>query len=146
MTPLLELAQILEWASVRARNELAIPTEKLMLELEHQAKAYIGEYQDGWPALAESTLEEKTRLGYAPPDNPLLRTGEMRESIEHFASESFGGAEGAIGSNDPVANWQEHGTSRGIPPRPFIGLSMGNSEEKAVVIFGEFAVAIITRA
>ncbi len=151
MISILELAEALEWASVRARNELDIPTEKLMFALEIEAKGFIGEYQEGWAPLAESTLQGwgpfpgKIALGYAPPDNPLLRTGAMRASIKHAAEAVSDGAVGAIGSNDPIAGYQEFGT-RTIPPRPFIGLAMGGSESQATVIFGEFALELLTRA
>ena len=46
------------------------------------AAAYIGEYQPGWPALAESTITSKAAAGFAVPA-PLLRNGEMRDSIKH---------------------------------------------------------------
>src|SRR6185312_16119246 len=143
MLTIAEFARKIEWAAVRAKNELEIPTEALMATLETEAKGYIGDYQEGWPRLAESTVAEKTRLGYAPPDNPLLRTGDLRGSIEHLSSPTGDGAMGEIGSNDPVALWQEYGTSRGIPPRPFIGLAMFRSQEPAIVVFGEFAVSLL---
>jgi hypothetical protein len=138
-----ELADVLTRGARRARNELVIPTDELMKVLEAEAKGYIGEYQAGWKPLAASTVEEKTRLGYAPPDNPLLREGIMRDSIEHASAPAYYGADGAIGSNDPVALWQEMGTSRGIPPRSFLGLAMSRSEEPATPLFGEFAVSLL---
>ena len=149
-----ELAQILEWGAVRAKNELDIPTEALMVVLQTEAKSYIGNYQEGWAPLAESTLlggtspegfryPGKIELGYAPPDNPLLRTGQMRDSIEQAAASTGGGAMGMIGSDDPVALWQEMGTKRGIPPRPFLALAMMKSQEPATVIFGEFAMSLL---
>lgn len=35
-----------------------------------------------WPPLAQSTLEEKRRLGY--PEDPLIRTGEMMSQVWQF--------------------------------------------------------------
>ncbi len=143
-----EFAQALEWAAVRARNELDMPTEKLMLTLSELSKSYIGEYQPGWPKLADSTLygwgpfPGKIELGYAPPDNPLLREGDMRESIHGEAHAAALGAEGLVGSRDLVALWQECGTPR-IPPRPFLGLAMSHSQAPATVIFGEFAISLL---
>lgn len=106
-----------------------------------EARLEIGNYQpamgpfDSWPALAESTLEGfrghpgKRELGYAPPDNPLLRTGALRDAIEY----SVEGHEGAVGVPDrwvdadgkfenvgDVAIYQELGTVR-IPARSFLG-------------------------
>ena len=85
------------------------------------AKARIGEYQDGvgpypaWRNLADSTVQDRISKGFTP-DDPLLRTGELRDSIQVVADGSTAGAV----SDDPVAVYQEMGTVR-IPPRPFLG-------------------------
>lgn len=79
--------------------------------VETEAKRVIGTYDYGWPPLAPSTLARKAA------DTPLLETGEMRASIEHQVQ----GKSGFVGSNDDKAVWQELGTSRGIPPRSFLG-------------------------
>lgn len=154
MLSCLEMAVKLEQAAQSAAH-LEVPTEKLMLSLEVTAKGFIGHYQEDWEPLAYATLyggvspeghhyPGKVELGYAPPDNPLLRTGELRDSIEHWSAEMPDGAIGEIGSHDLVALWQELGTARGIPPRPFLGLAMFHSQEPATVIFGEFATAILS--
>lgn len=87
----------------------------------------IGNYQPaegqfpGWPQLAASTLRDKRRLGFSPPDNPLLRTGAMRESIQR---EIISDDEAIVGSPDQVAKWQELGTEQDgeehIPARSFL--------------------------
>lgn len=123
-------------------RKAAIPIEQRRgandagIMLVHEAQAKIGEYQEAagpfpqWAPLSENTLTGgvtedghhypgKIELGFAPPDNPLLRTGQMRGSIEHIASEH----EVVIGSHDPVARLQEFGTDR-IPARSFIGSTM----------------------
>jgi hypothetical protein len=82
--------------------------------IEDEAKDAIGTYY-GWPQLAESTQERRVALGYSAND-PLLRTGELRDSIGHVVE----GDVGYVGTNDPVAPFHEFGTSR-IPPRPFLG-------------------------
>lgn len=94
-----------------------------------QARGYIGEYQNGqvgpfgsWPPLAPSTVEEKTRLGYGPPDNPLLREGDMRASIGYSVRLNHVD----VGATSPIAPYQEFGT-RTIPPRSFIGRAMAAS-------------------
>lgn len=102
------------------------------------AQDKIGEYQaavgpfSAWADLAESTLEGgydqhrrwypgKIELGFSPPDNPLLRHGQLRGSIEKHLTENTI----VVGTHDPVAHYQEFGTSDGeIPPRPFIGPAM----------------------
>jgi hypothetical protein len=88
------------------------------------AQAKIGHYQDevppfpAWPELADSTKADRVRQGY-PADEPLLRTGELRDSISHHVEPMLL----EVGSVDPVMKYQEHGTDK-IPPRPVIGPAM----------------------
>ncbi len=94
--------------------------------VEKEAKAELGTYQEqtgpfiAWPELAESTKADRVKQGYAE-DEPLLRTGEMRDSIGTTISTD--GLEAQIGSNDDRAVWQELGTEH-IPPRSFLGGAM----------------------
>src|SRR5580704_13717634 len=62
--------------------------------VQKKAKAAIGKEHEMWPALAESTVKDKAAHGYKTPA-PLLRTGEMRDSIQYTVS----GNEGAVGSD-----------------------------------------------
>ncbi len=143
-----QMAQRLEWAAVRAKNEIEEPTEALMIVLAERAKEYIGHYQPGWAPLAESTLEGwhghpgKTELGYAPPDNPLLREGNMRESISGEAELMPFGARGVVGSESKIALYQEIGTER-IPPRSFLATSVVMGSDRAFLIFGDFALKLL---
>ena len=82
--------------------------------VKERAKGLIGHPNDSWPPLAPETLKRKDGV-----NTPLLETGEMRDSIQHVVADS---SHGYVGSNDDKAVWQELGTSRGIPPRSFIGL------------------------
>ena len=83
-----------------------------------EAKAELGTYQEqegpllGWPELADSTKDDRVRLGYTEND-PGLREGEMRESITCTAR----GNEAAVGSNDDKLVWFDQGTNTGQPPR-----------------------------
>jgi phage gpG-like protein len=61
--------------------------------------------------MSPETLKRKNGI-----NTPLLETGELRDSITWNSDAT----EGYVGSNNPKAIWQELGTSRGIPPRPFI--------------------------
>lgn len=137
-----EMARRLERAAVRARNEIDIPTEALMAHVAEQSKAAIGTYKLGWPQLAAATQADRAAKGYAP-NEPLLRTGELRESVEYKAELSPTGAEGLIYSEDKIAVYQELGTSRGIPPRSFLYLPLVQSEEYMASVFRKFAEQIL---
>jgi phage gpG-like protein len=86
--------------------------------LSSSAKDAIGTYKFGWPQLAPETLARKDNV-----NTPLLESGELRASISWIAEP----IEGWIGTNDPVGKYQEFGTSRGIPPRPFLGGAIEHS-------------------
>ncbi|HQT89701.1 MAG TPA: hypothetical protein PK677_14330 [Acidiphilium sp.] len=121
--------------------------------IEDRAKDIIGHYQtetgpfDVWKPLADSTRDEKQRLGYAPPDNPLLRTGEMRDSIGHDAETM----RAVVGSDDDKAIWQElgtHGPNPGadgyhVPPRSFLGAAAFQKQDEVAELLGEAVVAAI---
>lgn len=107
------------------------------------AKERIGEYQQAtgpfpaWEPLAQDTEAEKARLGY-PLDAPLLRDGDLRDSIVTELS----GNEAVIGTADPVAAFQEFGTPD-IPPRPFLGpAAFSNREEIREMIGAAVAGAL----
>lgn len=97
--------------------------------IQADAKARIGSYQDGvgpfpaWANLAEATVDDRLSKGFTP-DDPLLRTGGMRESI----GVTVEGNVAAIGSASEIALYQEQGTAT-IPPRPFLGPAGFNSKE-----------------
>lgn len=87
--------------------------------VETAAREAIGTYRYGWPQLAQSTQTERVRLGFTPND-PLLRTGDLRDSVSHQVLGNIG----YIGSNDMKAVWNFLGTSS-IPPRdPILGAIM----------------------
>lgn len=108
--------------------------------IQHDAQERIGHYQaavgpfNEWAPLAESTEAEKARLGY-PLDAPLLREGDLRDSIER----EFSASEGIVGSKDPVMRYQELGTPT-IPPRPVIGPAALASRKKVRKLIGKTVV------
>lgn len=120
-----------EWPAVLERQiaELKPAVEVALREgaplIESIAREELGSYQPAvagfgygfpaWEDLAQSTIDDKERNGWPTP-SPLLRVGELRESIHAEAT----GLSLIVGSNDPIVKFQEFGTSR-IPPRPFIG-------------------------
>ena len=119
--------------------------EKCGKIVQKRAKEKIGEYQDqtgpfiAWPELAEFTKADRVRQGY-PEDEPLLRSGEMRDSIERATSAD--GYEVQIGSNSDKAVWQELGTER-IPPRSFLGGATADMLPEIKAILGRTVVAAL---
>lgn len=106
--------------------------------LVRECQAMIGEEIREWPALAQSTVEEKQRLGFTgrvSPTDPLLRTGQLRNSI----SSQVETGKLVLGSDDPVAPFQEYGTSR-IPPRSFIGATMFRDGREAADLIGNYVM------
>lgn len=101
--------------------------------VEQEAKRVIGTYDYGWPQLAPATQADRVRQGFTPND-PLLRTGEMRDSITHHVAEGAG----YVGSPSKIALYQELGTAK-IPPRSFLG---GAAQAKEAEIHALGATAL----
>ena len=100
--------------------------------VEEEARDVIGTYRYGWPQLAQSTQEERARLGY-PANEPLLREGDLRESISHEVVSHEHAVD--IGSESKIAAYQELGTSR-IPPRSFLRMAAEAKEPEIVEEIG----------
>lgn len=87
--------------------------------------------------LAPSTQTERVRLGYEP-NEPLFRDGSLlRDNVERHAFPGMA----AAGSAEPVAAYQEYGTSRGIPPRPAFLIGLEKSEAEVVALANEAVAA-----
>ncbi|MGZ5056412.1 MAG: hypothetical protein ACXWAT_15925 [Methylobacter sp.] len=116
--------------------------------VEFTAKEKIGFYQtqvgpfDAWTELKQSTKNERVRQGWTEND-PLLRSGELRDSINsevgHPQKLIFNAA---IGSDADIAAYQELGTNR-IPPRPFIGPAMYEQEHLIKHMLGNASMAVL---
>jgi phage gpG-like protein len=102
--------------------------------VEREAKEEIGHYQEGWPQLSESTKGDRERKGF-PADEPLLRTGDLRDSIHHQVE----GKEAVVGSESDVAVWQELGTAK-IPPRSFLAGAAHRKGQQVAHIIGRGVV------
>jgi HK97 gp10 family phage protein len=111
--------------------------EEAALLIENEAKAAIGEYQqaagpfDAWAELADSTKADRLEQGY-PENEPELRTGELRDSIEHTVH----GREADIGSDSEILEYQELGTSK-MPARSILGGAAVRKEAEVVELIGE---------
>lgn len=95
--------------------------KKCAVSIESTAKAEIGQYQSavapfaGWVELADSTKTDRVSKGFTQ-NNPLLRSGELRDSISH----EIDALEAVVGSDSDIMVYQELGTER-IPPRAVLG-------------------------
>lgn len=147
MLPLAELATHFRLAEARLKGgQLTLEVHKVLAKVAKDAEAMIGTERPEWAALAESTVEEKTKLGYigqVSGTDPLLRTGELRGSIEADAERRGNIIEGVVGSNSKVALYQEVGTSR-IPARPFLASAMIQSQHIMEESLGMFMVKVLT--
>jgi len=132
---LTQFAGLLEKMAVPAAAVAALDTAARSIEVE--AKSEIGTYQRDnmgpfapWEELKQATQRERERLGFTPND-PLLRTGDLRDSISHETH----GLEAVVGSTSQVMVWQELGTET-IPPRSVLGLAAQRRERQVVKLIG----------
>lgn len=115
--------------------------ETVAQRVRQTAREELGTYQeaighfDAWPELADSTKADRVAKGFSEND-PLLRSGELRESIKAVHSRT----EAVIGSDSDVAVYQELGTNR-IPPRPFLGPAVLHNEELIKRVLGRAFVS-----
>ncbi len=147
--PSMDLAGfIAHLAGVAAELEERSEAQREALEraahiVEQEAKAEIGHYQSSagpyaaWPELAEATQEDRERRGYNPND-PGLRSGEMRDNIGH----AVGDGEAVVGSNDDKLVYFELGTET-QPPRSVLGMAAVHKEQEVAELLGKGVVASI---
>lgn len=111
--------------------------------IKKESQAAIGHLQSGagpfktWKELAESTKQDKELKGYVYNSdyNPLLRTGELRDSIDYKVGKGFV----SIGSNSEIMIYQELGTIY-IPPRSVLGMTMYKNKFKISKSLKEFMI------
>lgn len=119
--------------------------EKAAEAVAAEAKAEIGHYQGeagpfvAWAELADRTKDDRVRHGYAE-NEPLLREGTLRDSIHHKVEMTgIASGEAHIGSDSPIAVYQELGTSR-IPPRSFLGGALVRKTPEVLKLCGHGTV------
>jgi len=124
-------------------KEIGHGLERAAQAIETTAKEEIGTYQDAagpfpaWAPLAESTVADRIAKGFTP-DDPLLRTGDLRDSIIHEVE----GLEATIGSTDEKMEYMEFGTIK-MPPRPVMGPALFHNAEKVQKLIGNAAVSVM---
>ena len=110
--------------------------------LRDRARETLGTYQDAvgplpaWPELAASTQAERSLKGYTPND-PLLRSGELRDSIHDEVTDD---PHGRVFTDSLYAADMEFG-SRRSPPRPFMGVAVYRHGDEAAAKVGEAVAA-----
>lgn len=147
MTPLAFASHLLAMeAKILLATEHAL--ERAARVVEREAKSEIGEYQpekgpfEAWQDLATSTVQGKLSAGFEI-EKPLLRTGDMRDSVEHQVHVTGpGDGEAHVGSDSMIAVYQELGTQR-IPPRSFLGGAAYTKELEVRDLLAGSVVAII---
>jgi hypothetical protein len=123
-------------AQHKALGTALVILEKDMREQIGHEQGQVGEHP-AWAPLADSTEDEKARLGY-PTDAPLLRDGDLQDSFKHEQS----GDEGIVGSTDPVMVYHESGTDR-MPPRPVVGPALFKNRKKIESLLGEATFEVV---
>lgn len=129
------LPSAIDRALAKAANDVAI-------EVQIKAQDKLGTYQQGWEELAESTQQDRASRGYSS-DEPLLRGGTLRVSIDRDASPIPGGHRATVGSNAPQARVQELGGQAGhayIPPRPYLAPAVVELEDEIQKTVAEYIV------
>ena len=135
---LLEAIELFAVLPLEVKHENHRALERVGKLIEKEARRVIGTYDYGWKQLAESTQSDRESHGYEP-DEPLLRTGALRDSIRY----TVGHNEVTIGSDSQIARWQELGTSR-IPPRPFLSGAAHQKMPEVLHIIGDAVVSAIS--
>ena len=109
-----------------------------------EAKREIGDYQPvkgpfaEWAELKSGTKSDRVKQGF-PENEPLLRTGALRDSIEHTVKSHH---EAEVGSDSLVAVYQELGTTN-IPPRSFLGGAAFSKSHEVKALLGSSVIATI---
>lgn len=144
LTSLAELSEVLmaDTARVLERVHAGLGTSAQLLE--DTAKAEFGEYQPAagpfaaWPELADATKADRVAKSF-PANEPLLRTGELRDSIVHDVGEW----EATVGSTSPLMPYHEFGTLH-MPPRPVLGSALQRAWPMIQQIMGQAAASGIS--
>jgi hypothetical protein len=135
---LAEFATFLTEAVVKVEHAKHEALEEAAVIVETEAKAALGTYDYGWPQLAQSTQEQRSAQGFTPND-PGLRSGEMRDSLGHKVE----GDTAHIGSDDDHLVYFELGTSK-QPPRSDLAKAAMSKEKEVCQLLGRGTMPLLT--
>ncbi len=145
-----EFNSLMAFAEHLEKTAVAVPVAQhkalgtALVILEKDMREQVGHYQaqhgphPAWAPLADSTEDEKARLGY-PADAPLLREGDLQDSFRHEQN----GDEGIVGSTDPKMVYHEFGTNR-MPPRPVVGPALFKNRKEIERLVGEATFEVVS--
>jgi HK97 gp10 family phage protein len=139
-----KMAEIVVVADTEARHAL----EEAAQIVEKEAKNSLGVYQGqsgpfvAWAELSDFTKDDRVKQGYSE-NEPELRDGTMRDSIEHTVTVSGFKTEAEIGSNNEVLRYQELGTQN-MPPRSILGGALFRKADEVVKVIGESVYGALT--
>lgn len=116
------LGMVMASNHVETRESLDGCAKYLSKKIHDRFGKYIREAQGpfkAWAELAPSTKADRVRQGYTPND-PLLRSGKLRDSVKTEVKSGVFEHVAVIGTNDERMVWLELGT-KNIPPRSVFG-------------------------
>lgn len=141
-----EFADFLAASTKRVRKGLTTTAAEIgVVQVKEAQVEIIGHELKEWAPLADSTVEEKERLGYTgqvSATDPLLRSGALRDSVSYKIEQVVTGVALTLGSTDKIAVYQEIGTSH-IPARPFLATATIRSLAVAQEKLSKTAVALL---
>ena len=133
--------------TIEVEHEAHHALERAAIIVETEAKDSMGEYQvaagpfAAWAELADATKADRVAQGF-PENEPELRTGGLRDSIQHQVRISGAGGEAHVGSDSQIMVYQELGTSR-MPPRSILGGAAFRKADEVRDVVGGGVVAVI---
>lgn len=141
-TGLDSFARFLTTSAVQAVESQAVRglADQVGREVAETAKAALGTYTFGWPALKPETIKRK-KTG----DSPLLETGAMRDSIGYTVEPIRDGYLITVGARDAKAVHHEFGTAK-IPPRPFLAPAAARAAPDLPARYAQTVIGALTSA
>jgi hypothetical protein len=140
-----EFAKFLHKVALKEHSFLKHGLEESAKLVQDTAKSEFGIYQDevgnfpAWAELTDATKLDRVRQGYTE-NEPLLRSGELRDSITYQIQDFIKLLTALIGSPSDIMVYQELGTVH-IPPRPVLGPAGFRNKEKIIAIIAAAALA-----
>lgn len=137
-------------------TELTAALKIAVVKVQSDAKKKFGTYQPAvgpfneWAKLSDAYLKEKLKAGGG--EDPLIGhySGKRKNSVyptplRNSILTEVRDFRGYVGTNDPLGEWHEFGTSRGIPPRPFLRPALYENRDFIKKLFEAAIVKTLTK-